>query len=232
MVYVPAGSFLMGGAPGGRTVSTPPTAVKAFWIGRTEVTIGQWRAAMGELPPYYQHASGAVYDDTHPVMGVAWVAATAFCKAVGARLPTEAEWEFAARGPQSRTYPGGDGWVRSFCHIDLETSKDVPMGDRSFASLYGNRTLQTAPVASHPRGVSWCGALDMIGNVWEWCSDPYQVPGEPNSRARVIKGGDGDYAYPEPERWCSWWRNHYAEGAIGSYGGGPVGCGLRVALDG
>lgn len=232
LVWCPGGSFLMG--RDNRDPDRPgvPTEVGGFWIGQVEVTIGQWRAIMGDLPPYYGHHRDANYDETHPVMGVPWQAAVAFCQAAGVRLPTEAEWEYAARGPANLTYPWGEAWVRGFCWIDLQLKKNVPMGDRSFARLKGRQTLQTAPVASCPDGMSWCGAFDMIGNVWEWCSDPFRVLGKPDARARVIKGGGGDFSTLEPAgRWCSRHRDYYAETATGPYGGGPIGCGFRVALD-
>jgi eukaryotic-like serine/threonine-protein kinase len=118
--------------------------------------------------------------DRWPVVGVTWFGASAYCAWRGGRLPTEAEWEWAAVGPEGRVYPWGDDWDPKRCCCAENPGKPY------------------LPVGSLPAGASWCGALDMAGNCWEWCADwygPYpdgpQVDpkGPASGTDRVIRGG-------------------------------------------
>jgi len=127
---------------------------------------GRWRAVTGK--------------GKWPVVGVTWFGAEAYCKSKGGRLPTEAEWEWAAVGPEWRVYPWGGQWDPKKC------------------CCAENRGKPYLDVGSLPAGASWCGALDMAGNCWEWCADwygPYsdqpQVDPKGPSRGveRVIRGG-------------------------------------------
>jgi iron(II)-dependent oxidoreductase len=168
-VYVPAGCFLMG-SDGFRTERpVHEVCLSAFWIGQTEVTNAQYGS------------SGRWSGDNHPREEVTWFEARDFCERRGARLPTEAEWEYAARGPEGWEYPWGNEFVAEN------------------AVYYENSGGQTADVGSRPGGASWVGAQDMSGNVWEWVSSifepyPYNAADGRESSTdtnslRVLRGG-------------------------------------------
>ena len=171
MVYVPAGKFEMG-TDGGREHEQPVHTVvqDGFWIDRTEVTNAQYArcVASGACD-----VSGFVNDvdfnaADQPVVGVDWRNASAYCMWAGGRLPTEAEWEYAARGAEGRLFPWGtdfDGTRLNFCDVNCAQARADKTVDDGFA--------QTAPVASYAEGKSWCGAFDMAGNVMEWVADWY-----------------------------------------------------------
>ncbi len=156
MTRVASGSFLMGSAPGaGFADEEPqhPLDLRAFYIDTHEVTVGDFRRSPVRLP---EQPAWNVTDDM-PVVNVTWLEAEQYCDWAGKRLPTEAEWERAARGTDARIYPWGDGWG----------------ADRVNSGVEGDGHEKTAPVGSFPAGVSPEGALDMAGNVWEWTADWY-----------------------------------------------------------
>jgi len=183
-VWVPAGGFTMG-SEDGHEDAKPVHRVRitsGFWLGQCEVTNAQYRrfcdATGREFPTESDQG------DDHPVVWVSWHGAQAYCEHYGLRLPTEAEWEYAARGSEGRLYPWGDEWDAGKC---CDGDNQGPGG-------------HTYPVGSFPAGVSWCGALDLAGNVLEWCWDWYgagyygESPGaDPQGPTaddyRVLRGG-------------------------------------------
>ncbi len=187
MVAVPAGRFRMGDRQaGGITRSVNVTT--GFYLYRSPVTNAQYRkfvAATGHRPPAYWDDS-RFNRDRQPVVGVDFSDAERYCEWAGGALPTEAQWEWAACGASGGSYPWGE---------------DEPDPDR--AHFGGSlRTGSPAEVPCRELGASWCGALDLWGNVWEWCRDwhrefPLRENGmnlddpvelEPTS-ARCIRGG-------------------------------------------
>jgi len=174
--------------------------LRDVWIDRTEVTLARYRrcvAAGACLEPPY--ASGAARFDRPelPVVMVSWYDATAFCAWAGGRLPTEAEWERAARGSKGRHYPWGNLWNPTLSnHGKLDWDELDP----------SDGFLELAPVGSFPNGRTPDGILDLIGNVEEWVMD-YYAPRYPDvsavnphgpatGDARVLRGGG--YVHSRP----------------------------------
>jgi formylglycine-generating enzyme required for sulfatase activity len=145
MVLVPPGCFMMGNEEGRRD-ERPAHEVcfdAPFWIGQTEVTNAQYGS------------NGNGQNPNQPRENLTWMEARDFCASRGMRLPTEAEWEYAGRGPDGLIYPWGNDLIDNNLVFDR------------------NSPGQTADVGSRPEGASWVGALDMAGNVWEWVSSRY-----------------------------------------------------------
>jgi formylglycine-generating enzyme required for sulfatase activity len=187
MVAVPGGDFLMGSDDPEADADERPAKrirVEAFWIDRVEVTNARYAACV-EAGACSLPAGAAVNDATkadHPVSIVSWAQAAAYCRWVGKRLPTESEWEKAARGVDARRYPWG--------------SRFEP--DRVNAGY----SAGTAAAGSYAGGASPYGVLDMAGNVWEWTSSLYRpYPYDPGDGredpqapgARVNRGGSWYY---------------------------------------
>jgi formylglycine-generating enzyme required for sulfatase activity len=199
MVYVPAGGFPMGSLQGDDDERPVHNVIlDAFWIDRTEVTNAQYALCVNDgWCEASSYADDTDYNgDGHPVVGVSWYNANAYCEWVGGRLPTEAEWEYAARGPEGHIYPWGDtfgGRRLNFCDANcVFTAHQDAAHDDGYE--------KTAPVGSYPGGASWCGALDMAGNVWEWVADWYDAEyydhspaknplGPSSGEGRGIRGG-------------------------------------------
>lgn len=165
-VFVPAGTFIMGDeeAVEGDNIPAHEVSVDGFWMHRSEVTnqmYAQCVAAGICAPPLpargtANHFGEAGYQN-HPVVNVTWQDAVNYCEWIGGRLPTEAEWEWAARGDSGDPYPWGD--------------EDPSCGHLNYAEC-AIRTF-TVPVNSYPLGLSPFYAADMAGNVFEWVHDWY-----------------------------------------------------------
>ena len=184
-VYVPAGEFEMGSTTGSNDEQPVHRVyLDEYWIGQTEVTNAQYAlcvSAGGCTAPNNSRWQDSNYRD-HPVTHVDWNRARAYCAWAGVRLPTEAEWEKAARGTDGRIYPWGNS---------------APDGRRL---NYNGNVGSTTAVGTYPTGASPYGALDMAGNVWEWVNDWYdsgyysQSPsdnpqGPATGESRVLRGG-------------------------------------------
>jgi len=172
-IWVPPGTFPMGSTEGqsphrGEDPVHDVTFAEGFWIGKYEVTVAQYGACAECTEPSVDGWPGQglnTADDrpTHPQNGLQWQQAVDYCTWRGMRLPTEAEWEYAAKGPVHRRYPWGDE-PEPTCANDT-ANFDEP---NNAAGCDGNGTMA---VGSKPAGASWSGALDMAGNVWEWVED-------------------------------------------------------------
>lgn len=224
MVFVPEGPFQMG-SDEGEVDERPAHQVylSGYWIDRPEVsnadyarfaqatgyrtqaerdgTGGGWEDGWKEVPGAdWQHPEGpdANLDgrSEHPVVQVSWEDARAYCEWVGKRLPTEAEWEKAARGADGRRYPWGAEPADGKRANAADRNTDFPWRDQGTDDGHAG----TAPAAHYPAGASPYGAADLAGNVWEWVADWYgegyyeQSPerdarGPEQGRYRVIRGG-------------------------------------------
>jgi len=178
LLYVPEGEFQMG-SNNGDPDEIPVHAVflNAYWIDQTEVKNNMYsRCVMAGVcqPPQKTRSDlhlnyyGTPKFDTFPVIYVDWDMARTYCEWAERRLPTEAEWEKAARGTKRNNYPWGDifdGKALNFC----DKNCTVFWANKSFDDGYSD----VAPVGSYPAGKSPYGVLDMAGNVWEWVYDWY-----------------------------------------------------------
>ena len=187
MVEIPASWFVMGAADAEADRDEQPVArifVDRFWIDKLEVTNRRYQRCVeaGQCTVPIGGSLGNPSRVEYPVTILSWRQATAYCRWAGKRLPTEAEWEKAARGPDGRRYPWGEAFEP----------------ERANAGY----TLGLGAVGEHPAGASPYGVLDMAGSVWEWTSSlyrpyPYDAADgreDPAARgARVNRGGSWYY---------------------------------------
>lgn len=189
MLRLPAGHFMLGSAnPRAPANERParPSTLAAFWIDRTEVTVGAYRACVSaaacDSPA--RTSAACTYDAGDPDLPVAcvhWRDADAYCRFAGKRLPTEREWEYAARGGLSAPFPWGSSIS---CQNAVTLVNDVSA-----------KTCAARParVGTHPLGASLFGVQDMSGNVEEWTADWYVESHGPAAAragsAHVLRGG-------------------------------------------
>lgn len=193
MVFIPAGHFEMGSVNGDARADEDEKPLhtvylNGYWIDRTEITNSMYvkciTAGICTTPAQSKFYLQAEYAE-HPVIGVSWDQANAYCGWASRRLPTEAEWEKAARGTDGRIYPWGNSSPNenlvNFDHLINETTE----------------------VGSFPNGASPYGVLDMAGNAWEWTRDGYSLDyylfspeenplSESPVNRRVLRGGNWD----------------------------------------
>lgn len=182
MILIPAGEFPMGDIRPGKPQHI--ITLDDYYIYKNDVTVAQYRkfcVATGRQMP---GAPSFGWHDDHPMIIISWDDANAYAQWVGAVLPTEAQWEKAARGTDGRLYPWGNDWDETKCHC---------------SKVIGGDAKQTAPVGSFPTGASPYGILDMAGNVAQWCADWYDEnyfqnapahnpSGPTDGKARAVRG--------------------------------------------
>ena len=227
MVFVPGGSFLMGSSEAELEAAFElceqyrgeghcrqawfeneapqhEVTLDSFWIDRTEVTYAQYDqcVADGICNPVDCLSRFQPEDPLRPVGCITWPDPQVYCKWAGARLPTEAEWEYAARGPEGFIFPWGnpfDPTRLNYCDINCT----YPWKDYGFDDKHD----ETSPGGTFDAGSSWCGAQDMAGNSFEWVSDwydpnyyansPSHNPQGPESgEQHIIRGGSAHWFPP------------------------------------
>ena len=193
VVTIPAGEFVMGSKPGdGQLDESPQRTVylDAYTIDKFEITVEQYAAYMkkagAEAPDFWERVNRKE-DGNRPVVGVDWLDASEYCEYYGKRLPTEAQWEKAARGTDGRRYPWGN-------------DEPSPLFANFASGAAFSYSKSLSPVGSYESGKSPYGVYDMVGNVWEWILDwyernyyqiaPQKNPAGPASGdTKVIRGG-------------------------------------------
>jgi formylglycine-generating enzyme required for sulfatase activity/tRNA A-37 threonylcarbamoyl transferase component Bud32 len=167
MVLVPGGPFVYGEMKRGLFGRGEKLEVPAFWIDRYPVTNEEYKRFLEETgrkcPAHWWRDAFEEGEEKYPVVNVTFYDASAYAEWAGKRLPTELEWEKAARGTDSRLYPWGPKWDESRCNV-------------------GGKLM---PVNKYPRGASPYGLMDMFGNCWEWCV----IRHSPRSIQQIVRGG-------------------------------------------
>ena len=186
MLLVPSGSFEMGSAAPDAAPNEQPvtrTNISAFHLSRWPITNAQYEL----FDPAHRARRAPGAGDLHPVVYVTHADAQRFCDWLNRRegrkyrLPTEAEWEYAARGSDGRTFPWGNRMDNCDLANFADANKKLPWADRSMDCGFA----ESAPVGSFPRGASPFDIEDMAGNVWEWCLDGLSAyPGRERTNPR------------------------------------------------
>ena len=215
MVWVPGGTFTMGTDIGISNESpVHQVTLTGFWIDKYEVTVAQYRAfcaatgrALPLFPSGYSWAGKSGWTDpalqNHPIVYVSWYDAKAYADWAGLSLPTEAQWEYAARGTAGNNYP----WGGTATSLDKYNGWDQTKCANEYNSILEDKS--TWPVGSFPTGVSWCGVHDLAGNVWEWCADYYDVPYSSTPATNPTGPASGSYRVQRGGSWHS--SNFYVE---------------------
>ncbi len=199
MVLIPAGEFVMGSPDGEGLDNEQPEHkvwVDAFYLDKYEVTNARYEKFMEEtghpMPKFWEQLDMTVHGEL-PVIGVSWQDAKAYCEWAEKRLPTEAEWEYAARGTDRRRYPWGNA----------APSEHLANYGKKWSHKFYNDRLE--PVTSHEAGKSPFGIYNMAGNVFEWVADWYEIkyyhrspernpPGPAEGDLKVMRGGSWNFA--------------------------------------
>jgi serine/threonine-protein kinase len=158
LLYVPGGSYSLGAEVNDEARPIRRVVLSPFWIAKYPVTNEQYARFLaenpgGEKPEFWRDKR--FNQPRQPVVGVSWEEARAYCRWAGLRLPSEAQWEAAARDTDQRRYPWGN---------------DEPTAEHA---NFGGREGGMTPVGTYPKGAGPFGALDQVGNVWEWCEDAW-----------------------------------------------------------
>lgn len=197
MLLIRGGIFMMGDDASTDADARPAHEVRVtdLLLDETEVTNQQYQRFVKETgrpaPPHWINGEFPSGEANLPVWSVSWEDAKAFAAWAKKRLPTEAEWEYAARGSGNLKYPWGPDWSPRYSN-SKEDGRDKPVA-----------------VGSYPGGKSWCGAYDMAGNVSEWVEDEYRpyrfslAPPDPGNR--VYRGGAYNFAKEELVSWVRYW---------------------------
>jgi formylglycine-generating enzyme required for sulfatase activity len=193
MALVPAGEFTMGSTLKADEKPVHRPYLDAFYMDKYHVTVGQFakylEATGTEAPPEWEIMNQARHQK-RPVVNVSWSDAATYCKWAGKRLPTEAEWEKAARGTDGRLYPWGN---------EAPTRLHANFGKKDWAYH-----MALVPVGMFELGKSPYGIYDMAGNAWEWVNDwydhdyykksPMKNPqGPATGKSKVVRGGNWLY---------------------------------------
>lgn len=184
-VYVPGGDCWIGTDDPDADEDVRPRRrvfVPSFYVGQHEVSQAEWK----RFRPEFRIPPGR---EAYPVTAITLEDAAAYCRFVGGRLPTDVEWEKAARGTDGRRYPWGDRFELSRVNVrgKADGSQRSPRSTAARTTCSGRDRLQ--PVFAYPEGASPYGALNMAGNAWEWVSDAFHG----NPKVRIIRGGAAGY---------------------------------------